>query len=185
MVGTIRTMSTSVELLARSWHESGDRLEERCRGLTDEEFFWLPVSRGWTIKPDPTEPGVWTYDYDFSPPPPAPVTSIGWRLVHVAAANEIYWEYAFGPGERTFLDLETPGNAHDALEMWQRSRRPVSEWIDAASDEDLADVRPSHLGDPRSAGEVMRILLDEQVHHGAEIGLLRDLYVRRAEVAKA
>jgi hypothetical protein len=30
-----------------------------------------------------------------------------------------------------------------------------------------------------TAGEVVRILLDEQVHHGAEIALLRDLYPRR------
>lgn len=30
-----------------------------------------------------------------------------------------------------------------------------------------------------AAGEVVRILLDEQIHHGAEIALLRDLYVRR------
>jgi uncharacterized damage-inducible protein DinB len=153
--------------------------------LSDDEFFWLPVSHGWTIKPDATKPGGWTYDYDFAPPPPAPVTSIGWRLVHITAANEIYWEYAFGPGGRNFPDLETPGNANEALEMWQQSRRPISEWIDGASEADLAELRPSHLGDPRSGGEVMRILLDEQVHHGAEIGLLRDLYLRREEVAKA
>lgn len=178
-------MGISVELLARSWQESGDRLAERCLGLSDEEFFWLPVREGWTIKPDSTKPGGWTYDYDFAPPLPAPVTSIGWRLVHITAANEIYWEYAFGPGNRTFPDLETPGNAGEALRMWHQSRRPISAWIANASDGDLADVRPSHLGDPRSAGEVMRILLDEQVHHGAEIGLLRDLYLRRSEVAKA
>jgi hypothetical protein len=109
----------------------------------------------------------------------------GWRLVHITAANEIYWEFAFGPGERTFPDLTTPGNAIEALEMWQQSRLPVSEWINAASAADLAEVRPCHLGDPRAAGEVMRILLDEQVHHGAEIGLLRDLYLRRDEIAKA
>jgi hypothetical protein len=30
-----------------------------------------------------------------------------------------------------------------------------------------------------TAGEVIRILVDEQTHHGAEIALLRDLYVRR------
>jgi hypothetical protein len=42
----------------------------------------------------------------------------------------------------------------------------------------LLEPRPSHLGGSPTAGEVMTILLDEQIHHGAEIALLRDLYHR-------
>jgi len=48
-----------------------------------------------------------------------------------------------------------------------------------ATDEALQEQRPSHLGEPLPLGEVMRILIDEQTHHGAEIALLRDLYLRR------
>lgn len=36
-----------------------------------------------------------------------------------------------------------------------------------------------------TAVEVVRILVDEQVHHGAEIALLRDLYLRREELGTA
>jgi len=43
----------------------------------------------------------------------------------------------------------------------------------------LDELRPSHLGHPRNAREVMTTLIDEQTHHGAEIGLMRDLYLRR------
>jgi len=46
------------------------------------------------------------------------------------------------------------------------------------SDGDLLEPRPSHLGGRRTAREVMTMLLDEQIHHGAEIALLRDLYPR-------
>jgi hypothetical protein len=52
--------------------------------------------------------------------------------------------------------------------------------LSLATEEALTQIRPSHLGHPRSAGEVMRILIDEQTHHGAEVALLRDLYLRRA-----
>jgi len=66
-----------------------------------------------------------------------------------------------------------------AVENWQRSREPVSAWLASAGDEELDRLRPSHLGNSKSAGEVIAILVDEQVHHGAEIALLRDLYAHR------
>ena len=176
------TMGIATELLTTSWEESADRLTRRCEGLTDDEYRWTPTADAWTVRPDPDRPGRWTYDYDFAPPPPAPITTIGWRLVHISADNEIYWEYAFGPRQRTFPDLAVPGTAAEALLVWHDSRRPITDWLRTATDADLAEPRPSHLGDSRTAGEVVRILLDEQVHHGAEIALLRDLYPHRSEL---
>src|SRR5919112_1311949 len=108
-------MSIAADLLRTSWDISGRRLKQRCDGLTDDEYFWSPVPDAWNIKPDPDRPGRWTYDYDFEPPAPAPVTTIAWRLVHLIADNEIYWEYAFGPGRRTFPDLDVP---HSARLAW-------------------------------------------------------------------
>ena len=170
----------ATDLLRTSWEASGRRLQQRCEGLTDDEYFWSPVPGAWNVKPDPGRPGRWTYEYDFAPPPPAPVTTISWRLVHIIANNEIYWEYAFGPGRRTFPDLEVPHSARQAIEVWTQSRIPISRWLRSVTDADLGESRPSHLGDSRTAGEVVRILLDEQTHHGAEIALLRDLYLRRS-----
>ncbi|MET1007935.1 MAG: DinB family protein [Propionibacteriaceae bacterium] len=169
----------AAQLLLTSWNASGERLEQRCAGLTDEEYLWRPVADAWTLKPDPDRAGQWTYDYEFAPPPPAPVTSISWRIVHLIGDNEIYWEYAFGEGNRTFPDLEVPPQAQRALELWRASREPITTWLGEATDDDLAELRPSHLGEDLPAGEVVRILLDEQTHHGAEIALLRDLYLRQ------
>ena len=101
-------MGIATELLITSWEESANRLTRRCEGLTDEEYLWSPTADAWTIKPDPDQPGQWTYDYDFAPPPPAPITTISWRLVHIIAENEIYWEYAFGPRQRTFAVSPCP-----------------------------------------------------------------------------
>jgi hypothetical protein len=172
-------MSVAAQLLGASWRTSGSRLDRRCAGLADREYLWCPVADAWTIRPDPDRAGRWTYDYDFAPPDPAPITSISWRIVHLIADNEIYWEYAFGPGRRTFPDLEVPHTARRALDLWRASCEPVTKWLQTATDEDLLEPRPSHLGPEKTAGEVVRILLDEQTHHGAEIALLRDLYLRR------
>ncbi len=162
-------------MLRRQWIGSGQRLEQRLAGLTDDKFFWEPVPGCWTVRFDATR-GGWTYDYEWPPPSPAPLTTIAWRLVHVAADNWIYWEHAFGARRRTFVDLPVPSSALKAVDDWQRSREPVSAWLTGAGDENLDELRPSHLRSSTSAGEVIATLVDEQVHHGAEIALLRDLY---------
>src|SRR4051812_23922589 len=109
-------MLAALDALISLWNGSADRLARRCAGLSDEEFFWAPAPDSWTVKPDRSAPSGWRYDYDFPPPQPAPMTTIGWRLVHIAANNWIYWEYAFGPGVKTFPDLAVPGTATSALE---------------------------------------------------------------------
>lgn len=164
---------SAVAALGRMWSLSADRLAERLDGLTDEEYFWQPVPGCWVVK---QVDGAWTYDYAWPPPSPAPVTTLGWRLVHLGAANWIYWEHAFGPGQRMFPDLAVPATAADALRNWHDSRAPISAWLSTASDADLKEECPSHMGGTTTVGEVITTLLDEQIHHGAEIALLRDLY---------
>ena len=168
----------TVELLRYWWRQSGERLDRRLEGLSDAEYLWEPVDDCWTVHPDPAAPDRWTYPYEFDPPPPTPFTTLAWRLVHITAGNVIYWEHAFGPGERNFPDLPVPSTAADAIKAWRDSRQPVTAWLENTDDLALAEPRPSHLGDPKPAGEVIQILLNEEIHHGAEIALLRDLYVR-------
>lgn len=171
----------AVELLQRSWLDSAARLDRRCDGLTDAELLWEPAPDSWDLVPDSSHPGGWTYPYDFAPPDPHPVTTIGWRLVHLIGDNLIYLEYAFGPGGRTIPDLPVHGTAAEVMADWRASMEPVTDWLAAATDTDLLVERPSHLGGTRTAGEVMRILLDEQTHHGAEVALLRDLYAHQRD----
>lgn len=171
-------MAGAVRHLAYLWSASAERVQTRCEGLTDEEFFWEPVGGCWNVRPDSEAPSGWSYEYDEAPPFPAPVTTIAWRLVHIAADNWIYWEHAFGDGVRNFPDLPVPSNAEAGIRHWLDSREAITGWLQSAADDDLDKLRPSHLGAPRSAGEVVSILIDEQIHHGAEIALLRDLFLR-------
>jgi hypothetical protein len=107
---------------------------------------------------------------------PPPVTTIAWRLVHLANGNWIRWEHADGPGVRMFPDLPVPGSAADATRYWAGSRAPIESWLAGAADADLDEVRPAPVGDPLPLGRTVAILLEEQLHHGAEIALLRDLH---------
>jgi len=169
-------MDHAVDILRRMWENSTARLRERLPGLTDVEYFWEPAQPCWTVRRDASAPSGWQIDYDYPTPVPPPMTTIAWRLVHIANGNWIRWEHAFGPGARMFPDLPVPGSAAAAITYWDSSQRPIQEWLHQASDPDLDDVRPTPEGEPRPAGHTVTILLDEQIHHGAEIGVLRDLY---------
>jgi hypothetical protein len=112
-------------------------------------------------------------------PDPPPFTTIAWRLLHISDGNSIYWEQAFGPGVRTFADLVPHGDAAGAVDYLLESQRPVTTTLATLHDDQLTEVRPTPAGDRRTVAQILATLVDEQVHHGAEVGVLRDLYRER------
>ncbi len=133
----------------------------------------------------PTTPhvGGWSYEYEFAPADPAPLTTIGWRLVSTSSpATASTGTTRSATARSTFPDLVVPHTAESALAEWRESRVPITTWLTDATDDDLAELRPSHLPERQmSAGDQVRTLVDEQIHHGAEIALLRDLFARPHE----
>lgn len=168
------------DILRAQWAAACATLERRLVGLTDEEFFWQPCAGCWSVRPspDPAAPGGWIMDYPDEVPDPPPVTTIAWRLLHIAHGNWIYWEHAFGPARRTYIDLETHHSAGVAVADLVASQRPVTDVLDAMTDDALAAPVGTPFGATWPASRVLQTLVNEQVHHGAEIGLLRDLHLR-------
>jgi hypothetical protein len=56
------------------------------------------------------------------------------------------------------------------------SQIPITSALAEVDDVELDVLRPTHFGNQWPAGRVFAVLINEQVHHGAEIGVLRDLY---------
>ncbi len=104
-----------------------------------------------------------------------PMTTIAWRVLHITHGNHIYWEYALGPARRNFTDLEIMGSAEAACADLVASQRPVSRALASMDDAALSNDVPTQFGEIWPARRVFEVLLVEQVHHGAEISLLRDL----------
>ena len=121
-------------------------------------------------------PSGWTVDYPDVAPDPPPFTTIAWRLLHISDGNSMYWEHAFGPGRRNFSDFPPHGDATSAIRYLAESQRPVTATLAELDDDALDEMRPTHLGVEWPARRVLAVLIDEQVHHGAEVALLRDLY---------
>jgi DinB superfamily len=169
-------VATAAGLLREQWTASSEALLRIVSGLTDEEFFWQPCPVGWTVRADASRPGAWIIDYPDIPPDPPPFTTVAWRLLHITHGNWIYWEHAFGPHRRNFSDLEIMSSAQRAVVDLASSQRPVADALSGLDDETLDELRPTPLGRPLRARDVFSVLLNEQVHHGAEISLLRDLF---------
>jgi hypothetical protein len=175
-------MRAAGEVLAGQFAEAGERLIAVLAGIGDAEFFWEPVDGCWTVH-DRGEPrgvsadgsGRWVIDYVVPEPSPSPVTTIAWRTVHVAAVNVLYWDYAFGPATATF-DLELPGDAAGAVAWLRDSLRPLAESLAVA---DVDALVATNWGERWPVSRIFTTLIREQIHHGAEIALLRDLYRNR------
>jgi hypothetical protein len=162
------------ELLA-AHREDAYAIFRRCvEGVSDHEFWWEPAPDCWRVFRD--ESGRWTHDYAEPDPVPAPFTTIGWRLTHVATCKVMYHEYAFGPGVLTWDTLETPHDVPGSLAMIERGHDLLREDLASLDDRDLDLPRRTNWGEEWPAWQIIWTMIHHDLQHGGEIGSLRDLY---------
>lgn len=161
-------------LLAASGAQAYDRLRARLQGLTDDEYFWEPVAGCWNVYED--RPGHWTYHYEIPEPAPAPLTSIGWQIVHVAACRVMYHEWAFGAARLTFPDLVIPHTAAGAAEMLEEGERLLRDDLERLTEGQLDEPVKTTWGELWPAWRIFWTLTDHDAFHGGAIGHLRDMY---------
>jgi len=175
-----RTGTSIAEAFDHVWGQFVHRLD----GLTDDEYLWEPVEGCWSIHPD--EHGVWRIDgaSGNSPAPePAPITTIAWRIGHIAGMLiGGFADRLFGDGTLTAQDLTFPGLAAEVPSYCEANYRPWREGIETIDEERWWSPIGPKWGPYATANTVDLALhvLHELSHHGAEVGLLRDLYARRA-----
>ncbi len=156
-----------------------DRTRGRLEGLTDAEYFWEPVPNCRTIR----RVGSDKYRTDGSDSPGIPpFTTIAWRLWHLVECyggirNSQWLGIERQPAgfERGDPAPATAAEAITALErahaFWQGLIRelPADSWW-----EPLGPVAGPYAEEDKAS--LVLHQLDEQIHHGAELGVLRDLY---------
>ena len=176
----------TAELLSQlTWHW-GAQLRPRLEGLTDEEYLWKPVADAWSIAPPGESSAPMTVgagglliDFALPEPDPPPITTIAWRIGHllVGVFGDRNARHFGGPAI-SYDSYAYPGTADDALAAldaeYERWCAGVAGLDEAALAEPCGE--PGHELDSM-AGLVLHIHR-EVIHHGAEIALLRDLYLR-------
>ena len=166
----IDLLSLSAEVFART--------RRRLAGLSDREYFWEPVADSWNIR---QTAGELRADFEpFADPPP--FTTIGWRLWHLTgcygAERNSLWLGA-GPAPGGFeQDDPVPATADLALDALGRAHTSWRALLEAMPLDRWAEPLGAVAGPYRDSDRASFVLhqLDEQIHHGAELGVLRDLY---------
>jgi hypothetical protein len=190
VAGLLLDLSDGV--FARTWR--------RLEGLSDEEFLWEPAPNCWTVRErDGAVRADWapyigdvevtlsglirstrTGGDSLHPPP---FTNIAWRLGHLTevygrAQNE-QW-LTGSTAAHSGVERAHHRSAGDALGALRtahgRWRAVLASLTDAQLDEPLASPR-RHTAGTTKAGHVL-YMIDEFCHHGAELGVLRDLYAQ-------
>ncbi|GAA1976047.1 DinB family protein [Catenulispora subtropica] len=158
------------------------RLIKRLEGLTDAEYRWEPVDDCITIEPG--DDGVFrvaTLFPESTPEVPAPVTTIAWRIWHIGALCLRGYVIYFFEDVPDLGDRHVwPGTAEEGIQALAEDWERFVSRIAALGDDRL--LAPMGLGPDEVSGQTYLKLalhaLDEVAHHGGEIGLLRDLYLR-------
>lgn len=168
------------------------RLLDRIDGMGDAEYLWEPVPGCWSVRPD-GDGGGW--HADLGPDgtattlrTPPPFTTIAWRLWHLGASPRPTWPTAGdlrGPEfVAAWFSQPRPsrapavGTAGEARALvagtWERVTATVAGFT---PDELAAPLAPGvgPFGDSSLEALVLHVA-DELIHHGAEVGTLRDLY---------
>jgi len=172
---------TRVDLLLIQLDEAYGRLSRRVEGLSDEEYLWQPVAGGWSIRRGAD--GRWATDYDSPDPEPAPFTTIGWRLLHIADCKIMYHEYAYGAGKLTFPDLEASRTAAGALDRLSEGQQLLRDDLTGLADDSALDAKvATNWGEPWPAWRIFWTMIEHDAWHGGEIGTMRDLYRNRSTV---
>ncbi len=161
----------------------------RLVGLSDHEYHWEPVPDCWRICPAGTSTSVslwgsgpFRMEQAEGDPDPAPVTTIAWRIAHIVV--EVFGERVhshFGGPAVTLDDFAFAGTADEALAQLDAAHAAWSEGVRALGADGMS--RPCGPAEgPFAAMPLAGLVLHinrEVIHHGAEIALLRDLYLHQ------
>jgi DinB superfamily len=172
------------------------RTRSRLAGLTDNEYFWEPVAGCATIRQ--TDSGAYRADSVKRPVAvlrpdtgagDPPFTTIAWRLWHLIETYGGKRNPQWLGVERSPAGFErddpAPTTAAEAIAVLERAH---AFWQDLLRDlpaaswwEPLGSVAGPYAEDDKAS--LVLHQLDEHIHHGAELGVLRDLYLHSSGTA--
>lgn len=201
MTSTTETGSGTGGIAGIDWvHELAEQLDwhwttfvrPRLDSLTDREYLWEPVPDCWSIRPRSASTtshaagaGDLLIEFQLPEPQPPPLTTIAWRIGHLAvgvfgvrAASHFGWRPRGLDGPLTYDTAIYPPTAREALVGLDEAYDGWCSGVRALDESGLALPCGPAEG-PYAEHSLAALVLHinrEALHHGAELLLLRDLY---------
>jgi len=175
-------MKTLTENLLDLSDFAWQRLRNRVDGLTDDEYFWEPFDGSWSVRKtaDGFRHDGFGEDADRVPIEPPPFTTVAWRIAHIVdilqedrTATWFGQEVAADDGQPP-----VPGSAAEAITALEHA---YAVWRGrlAALTPEVLDQPLGAIGGPyadHNGTDFALHILDELIHHGAEVGTVLDVY---------
>ncbi|GAA1716903.1 hypothetical protein GCM10009745_76900 [Kribbella yunnanensis] len=175
-------MTTTLQNLLSLSDFAWGRLRDRVQGLTDAEYFWEPFDVTWSVRQ--TADGLamdgFAEDGLVIAPEPPPFTTLAWRITHIVDILQedrtaTWFGHEVDPADG---QPPVPGSAAEALTALDHSydvwRRRLASLSQEDLDRPMGAIASQHAEDDGTAFALH--ILDELIHHGAEVGTLRDFY---------
>ena len=173
--------------LLKQFDGATEQLRNRLAGLSDDEYFWEPVAHCWSVRRpeqirsgNPVGGGDWLIDQERPEPDPPPLTTIAWRMNHLAVGLTMRTDYTTGSRAMQWQDYHPAGTAEDGTAALTEAFAGWRLALTSMSDTELDQVGRSSFPwgwDPRLPFlDIVYWVNQELISHGAEIALLRDLY---------
>lgn len=165
--------------LLLTFEDVRSRTFKRINGLTDVEYRWQPVPDCMTVRRG--EDGA--FRADPRPPrsnAPAAVTTIAWRMWHIGS-DCLRGYLPFIEDDVDLGDRHAwPGTAEEGIKALADDWARFISRIESLGDQRLLEPMGPRGGAFAHESHLLLAMhaLDEAAHHGGEIGLLRDLYLR-------
>jgi hypothetical protein len=164
------------------------RFRTRLEGLTDEEYLWAPAPGSWTVETTPD--GHVRAHPPWPEPDPPPMTTIAWRMSHIGdvLGMDRNWEWLgrTPPPRRSDGDddgdhpITAAGGIAYVTDRYDAWAALLGTLDDAELWRPLGPIARRY-GDDLVIEFVLHVL-DELIHHAAEVGVLRDLYRERSRL---
>ena len=172
-------MESRINLLRWQLEVAYSLLELHLSDLTDEECFWQPAPRCWTVRKSAA--GRWVADWEVPEPTPAPAPTIAWLTWHVGYWWTKAYDHSFGPGNLRREDVDWPGSAEATVDWLRMCKMQWTCGLESISESELDSSERSQwfMRGTKPFGHVVAWANTELMKNTAEIGYVRHLHDAR------
>lgn len=158
----------------RAWSGFGEALA----GLTEAEYRWKPGPDALTLADLLPQGSEDWRAYFANMPVSGRLSTIEYKVAHVATCKIMYAEYAFGPRrlQWRWADLDVPRVLPEMLQYVERAHAQVKSYLTDLEDADLPETRNTNWGELWPTERILWTLFAHDIYHGAQIRTMRGFF---------
>lgn len=156
-----------IEVLLADHDIASRRVSNAIQGLTEDDYYWKPIPEAFTLK-------------DLIPQPQSGISTIEWKLAHLALAKMRYARLLLREAhEKTLGEILACHTMEHMLAYVEQAHETMRRAIDSLSDEVLNEEGPTGWPKPRDSAPILPTLMwriNHDVYHAGQIATVRTLH---------